>query len=181
MSTLSELLGYVCALLAIAIAIATGFKVLTKSPVADLPSRASASRVNQHYLDDVRDQSCYRFLRGLHGLVTGLLIAVFLLLWLVLAANARDGAAGFFYAMVCGVCVAVVVIERGLFSLAVDAADVLVDMGRRKRDRVASECDEADGEQMSAAALIRDAAAWRTLREAGKPRPSSDQAGSLES
>jgi hypothetical protein len=87
----------------------------------------------QRYLNAVRKTSCYGWLRDVHEFVTGAAILACGVLWVVLLTVADNTPARIYSSIVCGVLIVGLVIERGLFTLLVDAADVLVDMGQHKR------------------------------------------------
>ena len=97
-------------------------------------SPAAPPNDGKKYLSAVRQLSCYDWLRGLHGFITGAAILACIILWVVLLNVADNTPARIYGSVVCVALIVGLIIEYGLFTLLVDAADVLVDMGRRMRD-----------------------------------------------
>lgn len=96
---------------------------------------AVAPHPNQQHLTDVRSRSCYPGLRGLHGFITFVAVAGCVVLWLVLMNVGNSTADRVYATFVCGLVTVGAILEYGLFTLIVDAVDVLIDMGRRAAGR----------------------------------------------
>ena len=100
---------------------------------------ALAKANNQYYLDGVRKKSCYARARWLHGVMTGFAYSVAALaayagtgMLMMLGVSVVPGLVTLFFgAMV----LIVVAIERALFDALIDTADVVIDIGRRNRNR----------------------------------------------
>ena len=90
---------------------------------------------NEKFLHRVRAVTCYPVLRLVHGFITTAAVLTFFVLWIVLLNLASDTVDRVYATLVCGLVVVAAVIEYGFFRMAVDAVDVLIDMGRRASER----------------------------------------------
>jgi len=94
---------------------------------------------NYVFLQSVRERSCYRMLRDVHGIVTCAAIFVIAIAWVVLLNISGGPVHGIYATLVCGLVIVAAVIEYGFFRMVVDAVDVLIDTSRRNGGSKGSE------------------------------------------
>lgn len=116
----------------IAIMVRSAFRAIASE---ELPGRQRLGRqshvnANQIFLAGVRGQSCYRVIRVLHECVIRGAMFLCVVLWLVLLYISTDLASRLYSSLICCVVLVALVIERGLFGLVVDAADIFIAVGR---------------------------------------------------
>jgi hypothetical protein len=91
---------------------------------------------NAKLLDAVRSRSCYSGLRLFHAVITVVAIVLCVLAWIAVLFSIPYSDQSLFYASsLYGTLIVGVLIERGLFTLIVDAVDLLIDSNRRAQER----------------------------------------------